>query len=365
MSVVARLEAVNEDVRARDTLVVALRGRLTIDSVRGATGRVFAGATGPLVTLLLPQPVEALAPTAVTVFYRLPDSGREMRAPGARATDAGHTVDWLPILEPRVDSAGFALPKRVVRRSARFDLPTGFTAVTAGRLAVDFTANGRRQMAWVTDDDPADASGFVVGRLQRVLLRPGPLVSIRVWLDPALGATVQEGRSGEIADAVLEAWTFYTRAFGRVAYEDAEVVLGEVGQAAVAGATLFLSPFTTREAVRESVARVWWGQTVWFAGSGAEWLVRALPRWSALALTAALDGDSVRQRIVRESEAEGGEVSALEAARRAAGDSRFRAALREFFLNYRHRSASLADLRAAIGAEGSGALPSAIHQQNH
>jgi len=143
------------------------------------------------------------------------------------------------------------------------------------------------------------------------------------------------------------------------------VVLGEALQAPVAGATLFLSPFATRETIRESVARVWWGQTVRFAGPGAEWLPRALPRWSALALTAALAGDSIRQRVVRESEAEGGAVSSLEAARRAVGDARFRAALREFFLNHRHRSASLSDLRAAIGAEGSEALPNAIRQQNH
>lgn len=358
MSVVARVEAVNEDVRARDTLVVALRAPLTIDSIRGATGRAFAGASGPLVTLRLPQPVEALAATAVTVFYSLPDVGRAVHAPGARTSGGGHTVDWLPVIEPSTDSAGVALPKRAVRRSVRFDLPTGLTGVTAGRLVVDFTANGRRQMAWVTDDESADASGFVVGPLRRVLLRPGPLVSVRVWLDPSLGATVPEGRAGEIADTVLEAWTFYTRAFGRVAYQDAEVVLGEVAQEPVAGATLFLSPFVTLSAVRESVARVWWGQTVRFAGRGAEWLSRALPRWSALALTAVLDGDSVRQRLVRESEVEGEAVASLEAVRRAVGDPRFRAALREFFLNHRHRSASLADLRAAIGAEGSQALPS-------
>jgi len=357
MSVMVRLEAVNEDVRARDTLIVALRAPLTVDSVRGATGRVFPGARGPLVTLRLPQPVEALAATAVTVFYRLPEEDRTAQILGARAAGVRHAVDWLPVLEPRVDSSGAALPQHVVRRSVRFDLPEASTAVTAGHLAVDFTTNARRQMAWVADADPADASGFVVGPLQRVLLRPGPLVSVRVWLDPSLGAIAPEGRAGEIADAVLEAWAFYTRAFGRVAYEDAEVVLGDVGQMPVAGATLFLSPFATRDAVRESVARVWWGQTVRFAGRGAEWLSRALPRWSALALTAALDGDSIRQRIVRESEAQGGAAAALEAARRAVGDARFRAALREFFLNYRSRSASLADLRAAIGTEGSEALP--------
>lgn len=357
ISVAVRFEAVNVDARARDTLVVALPAPWTIDSVRGATGRAFADASGPLVTLRLPQPVEALAATAVTVFYALPDAGHAAQPPGARASGARYVLDWLPLLGPRVDSLGIVLPQRAVRRSIRFDLPIGSTAVSAGRLAVDFTANGRRQMAWVTDDHPAGASEFVVGPLRRVLLRPGPLVSVRVWLDPSLGATAPEGRAAEIADAVFQAWTIYTRAFGRVVYEDAEVVLGAIGPATVAGATLFLSPFATLDVVRESVARVWWGQTVQFVGRGAEWLPRALPRWSALAITAALDGDSVRQRLVRESEAQGGAVASLEAARRAAGDARFRASLREFFLNYRGRSASLADLRAAIGTEGSEALP--------
>ena len=351
-----RLEVVNDDLRARDTLVVALRAPWVVDSVRGPTGRVFAGSRGARVAVPLPRPVEALAATAVTVHFGLPEPSRRIGADRAVVDGIVWLTDWLPVVRPWLDSLGDPLPPPEARRAVRFDLPDGLAAVTAGRLAANLVVGGRRQMAWVADEEPFTTPGFLVGSIQRVLLRPGPLVTVRMWASTS-GEAAPPGRVAEIAEAVVGAWTFFTRSIGRLTFDDVEVVLTDVSPPRVAGATLFLSPLASLDSIRAAVARVWWGQTVRFTGPGAEWLARALPGWSAAAIRAASDGDSVLQRIVREAELAGEPLAGLEAARRAGGDARFRAAVRTYFLEYRRRSATLADLRSLLGPEAGNALP--------
>jgi len=351
-----RMEVANDDVRPHDTLVVAVRTPWVIDSVRGPTGRAFAGARGTRVGVRLPQPVEALAATAITVHIRLPDASLGPGADRAPTEVIAWPADWLPVVQPWLDSLGDPLPPSVARRTTRFELPEGLAAVTAGRLAANLVVGGRRQMAWVADEEPFTTPGFVIGPLRRVLLRPGPLATVRVWASSS-GEATPSGRVAEIADAVVGAWVFFTRSFGRLTFEDVEIVLTDISPPRVSGATLFISPLASLDSIRAAVARVWWGQTVRFTGPGAGWLARALPGWSAAAIRAASDGDSVLQRVVREGEAAGEPFAGLEAARRVGGDARFRTALRALFLEHRRRSASLADLRLLLGPEAGEALP--------
>lgn len=357
IAAVARLEVVNTDVLPRDSVLVALRAPWVVDSVQGPTGRTVRTRSGVVVAIPLPQPVEASGTTAVTLFYRLsPPQGAEPATRDATGRSF-HLHGWIPLVEPWADSAGNAFPATLVRRTVRFDMPLALAAVTSGRLAVDVTTGERRQMTWVAEREDGPAAMFVVGPLRRALVRPGPLVSVRVWVDASAESGAGASRVREVADAAAAAWASYTRAFGRLTASDAEVVLSDAVPSSVSGASLVLSPSASLDAIRTTVARVWWGQVVRFVGPRAEWMEEALASWSALALRAATDGDSVRQRLVREAEADGGPLVALEAARRAAGDAAFRSALRELFLNYRGRTATLADLRQLLGASAAAVLP--------
>jgi hypothetical protein len=221
------------------------------------------------------------------------------------------------------------------------------------------TTGDRRQMTWATEREAVPTAAFVVGPFRRALVRSNQLVSVRAWLDASAETTTGATRVAEIVDAVTSAWGGYTRAFGRLVHRDAELVVGDALPTSVSGATMTISPSAPLDSIRATVARVWWGQVVGFEGPGAAWLEDALSDWSALAVRAASDGDSVRQRVVREAEVGRRPVAALEAASRAMGGARFRSALREVFLNNRHRAISLSGFRVAIGPVGASALPAA------
>jgi hypothetical protein len=162
--------------------------------------------------------------------------------------------------------------------------------------------------------------------------------------------------AGVLVGTVRDAWAFYSGAFGRLTREDVDVVLSDVSEARAAGATLFLWTAAPADSVRIAVARMWWGETVRFAGPGAQRLTDALSTWSVLQLRAATEGDSVRQSLVRAAESRSDPVAALEAARRAVGDARFRTAVRALFLEHRRAPATAASFLALLGAEGSPAL---------
>jgi hypothetical protein len=355
--ITVRVEIVNEDVRPRDTLTLALRWPFVLEGVRSATGLALSDERAAIVAVRLPQTVEPQGATAVTVSYRLelapPGRGRRWPA-GLSISHEGVSclVDWLPAIQPWADSAGLPLPFTRARFTARFDLPEAYTAVAAGRLAVDLTVAGRRRMTWVVDSDPAPGPAFIAGRLRRVAVRYTPLVTLRVWALEADSATLV-ARADSIAREASDVWRYYTQAFGRLPIGDADVVLAEVERAHVAGSTFFLSPALPADSVRVAVARVWWGETVRFVGSGARWLDAALPAWAALAFRAATEGDSVGQRLIRLAEVAGQPLAGLEAARRAVGDASFRVAIRTLFLEHRRRPAAVADLLALLGPDGS------------
>jgi hypothetical protein len=351
-----RIEVVNEDVRPRDSLVFAVRWPLELDAVRSATGQPLAVLPGGAVaSVRLPQPVEAQAATAVTIAFHTPATAPASSDVAVSAERARLMTDWLPSVAPWADSLGRPLDVPHPRYSLRFDLPEAFTAIAAGRLAADFTSAGRRRITWVADDEPAPAPEFVVGRLRRVAIRNGPLVTLRSWALEADSAAVVS-RAVELADVALEAWTFFTSAFGRLAIEDVDLVLADVGHPGAAGGTLFVDPAAPDDSARVAVARAWWGSTVRFVGAGAPWLADALPAWSVLLAHAAAEGDSSRQRRVRDAEAVEAPLASLEAARRAVGDVVFRTALRGFFLEHRTVPATAAELLALLGPEAAAAI---------
>jgi hypothetical protein len=186
-------------------------------------------------------------------------------------------------------------------------------------------------------------------------MRTTPGLTTRVWA-PEPDSARAAATAGSLIETARDAWAFYSRAFGRLTIEDMDIVLSDVPEARAAGATLFLSPAAPADSVRVAVARIWWGETVRFAGSGAQWLADALSAWSVFQLRAATEGDSVRQRLVRAAEPRREPVAALEAARRAIGDARFRTAVRALFLEHRRTPATSADFQALLGVAGSSAL---------
>ena len=352
-----RVEVVNDDVRPRDSLAVAMGWPFDLDGVRSATGQPLAERRGDaVVAVRLPQPVEPQAATAVTIAFHvaaLEGVAGEVAVSEARVRGV---ADWLPHVAPWADSLARPLDAARPRYTLRFDLPEVFTAVAAGRFAADVTASGRRRVIWVADDEPSPEPAFVIGRLRRVAARSGPLLSLRVW-SAENDSALTPARAGALADVARDAWTFFSSAFGRLADDDANLVIADVRHPRAAGSALFVDPAATDDSVRLAVARAWWGSAVRFTGAGADWLADALPAWSVLLLRAATGGDSTRQRLVREAEAAHLPLAAIEAARRAVGDAAFRVALRTFFLEHRRVAATGADLLALLGPVGAVALP--------
>ena len=355
-----RIEVVNDDVRSRDSLALVVRRPFRLEGARSATGQPLTIGDPAAPTIRLPRPVAPQAATAITVTFHL------TAAPAAAAADAASALavsgagvrcltDWLPRVAAWTDSAGRALAPLVARRTVRFDLPEDFTVISAGRLAADITAGDRRRVTWLAEDNSPAVPVFVVGKLRRVAMRTTPGLTIRVWA-PDPDSVRAAATAGALVETVRDAWAFYGRAFGRLTIEDVDIALSDVSEARAAGATLFLSPAAPADSVRVAVARIWWGETVRLAGPGAQRLADALSAWSVFQLRAATEGDSVRQRLVRAAESRREPVAALEAARRAIGDARFRTAVRTFFLEHRRTPATTADFQALLGVAGSSAL---------
>lgn len=355
-----RIEVVNDDVRPRDSLALVVRAPFRLDGARSATGQPLAIGDPAAPTVRLPQPVAPQAATAITVAFHLTSALAAAAADTVSALAVSREgvrclADWLPRVAAWTDSAGRALAPLAARLTVRFDLPGNFTAISAGRLAAEFTAGDRRRVTWLAENNAPSMPAFVVGRLRRIAMRTTLALTIRVWA-PEPDSAQAAATAGALVRTVQDAWAFYSRAFGRLNIEDVDVALADVSEARAAGATLFLSPAAPADSVRIAVARMWWGETVRLVGPGAQWLADALSAWSVLQLRAATEGDSVRQRLVRAAESRPEPVAALEAARRAVGGARFRTAVRAFFLEYRRTPATTANFLALLGAEGSAVL---------
>ena len=354
-----RVEIVNEDVRPHDSLAVVVRRPFLLDGMQSATGRAMVIGDPAAPVVRLPQPVEAGAATTVTVAFHLTPAlaaaADSSAAPVVSSMGARCLAAWLPRVSAWVDSAGRTLDQLVARATIRFDVPGDFTAISAGRLAADVAVGDRHRVTWMAEGNAPSEPAFVVGRLRRIAVRTTPTLTIRAWAsapDSARTAAV----IGGLVESVRDAWYFYSRAFGRLNAENLDVVLQDLPSVRVSGTTLVLSDTAPTDSVHVAVARMWWGQTVHFAGPDSRWLADGLATWSAFQLRAAREGDSVRQGLVRAAEMRREPGAALDAARRAVGDARFRTAVRAFFLDHRVAPAAMADLLALLGVEGSLAI---------
>jgi hypothetical protein len=176
--------------------------------------------------------------------------------------------------------------------------------------------------------------------------------------------------------------------FGPPALDEVAVVEADRARGSRSPGLVLVAPDLTAvpDVLLRDLARLWWGGAVHAHGEGAAFVLEGLPAWVAVAARGVLEGDSVRQRLVREAEAhrdaERGRdrrvalgdldpysaeglgliravsVAALEAVRRTIGEARLREALRRFAVHHRGGTAGLADFLPLLGPDGSATLRS-------
>jgi hypothetical protein len=384
-----RVDLVNDGPVSAESLTVWLWPAFVLDSVRSAAGRIAPNTAGSVSRLALPDEVQSQASAAVTFFYHVAAaSGRHLPAShiGLGVHGAYVATDWLPRVQPALDSAGQLVATVRPRYTLRFDVPVSWRAVAPGRLTSDLTSVDRRRVTWVSGDVTVGIPAFALGPY-RVDMRRAPGLSVALWIGPA--DTVSASAVDSLAASVRAAWVFCSRVFGRlpsagvnVAITDLRVVRGFAGLVLVGHTADSSGRWFTRDELFRETARSWWGNSMSVTGAGSAWLVEGIPAWVAIAARGVLEGDTVRQRLVREAEAAwrsaagGGDpplssvgisdprvgmlrskgAAALEAARRAVGDPRFREALLTLALEHRNGWATLDDLFASLGPDGAAVL---------
>jgi hypothetical protein len=365
LDITVRVDVLNAGNRALDSLALWLWPRATADSVRFSGGRA-ARAAGPRIVAAAPLPVGAGDYASVTIYYHVNQAPSPV------------FEHWLPLVAPLTDSLGRARRAARPRRTLRFDVPPGLAAVSSGRLISDGLSAGRRRMTWAVDAAGPTTPAFAVGAWRPVARREGRL-SARLWADANADSSGLDSLWSEAA----RAFRFLSRVFGPLPESELSLVLvSEARTAGVPGLVVVGAPGSNvagGDALVRELARSWWGGRSMPHGPGSSWLYESFPAWSALAARAQLGGDSLRQRLVRDVESRWREmaaahdppleglpmddavsrallltkgVAAIEAARRAVGDSRFRAALRELFAAHHGDFLTTSDLLALLGDDG-------------
>jgi hypothetical protein len=389
--VAARIEMLNGGNVPTDSVTVWLWPAFLLDSVRSTLEVLPFGVIGSKSKVQLPVIVPPREHASITYYYHvmagatlgpLPPSGIGLTPRGAFVA-----LDWLPRVQPAVDSDGQPVRTTRPRYSVRFDLPAAWRAVTPGRLTSDVTGEFGRQQAWTSGRVAVALPAFVLGPYDSVGGgRRG--VSVNVWRMASDSAPALAVDS--LVESIASLWTFCTRAFGPLPIPTVNVVLGDFGQTrGFAGLVLvartagFALDAAERDTLWRELARSWWGNSLAVAGPGSAWLEEALPAWTAVAAEGVLVGDSLRQRRLARAEAEWradvGDgldpplgvigvrdsaaalfrtkgVAALESARRAAGEPLFREAMLSIALNHRGGWLTLADVLTALGPNGAGRL---------
>jgi hypothetical protein len=380
-----RVELVNDGPVPADSVTVWLWPAFPLDSVRIGTARLPASTAGSVSRFQLPGPVQPQVSAAATFYYHLAaDSAPGPLPPaqvGLAAGGAYFASDWLPRVQPMVDSAGQAVQTVRASFALHFDVPGSWRAAAPGRLTSEAAALGRRRLTWTTDQGMAATPAFALGPY-RSLRRRSAAVVATLWLTPS--DTLSPPALDSLAASVQAGWAFCSRAFGRLPVGEVEAVATDL-PASRGFAGLVLLPRTppSRDEIVREVARSWWGNAVAPAGAGSGWVLEGFPAWAAIAARGALDGDTVRQRLVREAEAawhtalSGGSdtplaavplrsrqavllaskgAAALEAARRAAGEASFREAILTIALEHRGGWITLEDILAALGPDAQAVL---------
>ena len=393
-----RVDLVNTGASPADSVAIWLWPAFTLDSVRDATAALTVRTNGSVSWTWLPDAVQPRDTTWLTVFFHTARGERPLpaRLLGLTPTAAYFATDWLPRVRPVLDSAGQAVPQPRASITLRFDLPEEWHAVAQGHLTADAAAAGRRRVTWRTGDVTPALAAFALGPY-RVLTRRGRRVAVSMWLMPSDSPSTQAVDS--LAASIQAAWSVCGRVFGRLPIDEINVaataipeVRGFAGLLLIGHATGFapVSREPTADTrwlpdfgiVAREVARTWWGNSAAPAGAGSAWMLESFPAWTAIVAQGLLEGDTVRQRLLREAESTWSAllqtgfaplgripvsganddllrskgVAAIEAARRAAGEAAFREAL--FLLAVEHRDSwiTLDDVLAALGPEAGAVL---------
>ena len=373
-----RLELVNDGPVPVDSTSVWLWPGFALDSVRAGASARQPHIVDGLARLALADAVQPQGTAEVTYYYHL---GAEAVAlppqQGGFASDAAYLAfDWLPRTQSAVDSVGQVARTVRARLTLSLDVPGAWRAVAPGRMTAEISTSGRRRAIWSTEDVAAVTPAFALGRY-RVVTRRFSGLDVRVWLPP--DDSVPAGALAALVGAVRDGWIFCSRAFGRLPIADLNVVSTRVPQTrGFLGMILGGGLDTSRDILYREVARSWWGNSVDAAGPGSWWVREGFPAWTAIAARGAFEGDTVRQRLVREAEARwhatarlagddplsslfpgasGAELlrskgaAALEAARRAAGEAAFREAILSLALEHRNGWLGLQTILDAFGPD--------------
>jgi hypothetical protein len=396
--VAVRVDLVNTSATPADSVAIWLWPALALDSVRDVTANLALRTRGSVSWIRLPGVVQPQEATWFTVYYHAArgDGPLPARLLGITPAGAYFATDWLPRVQPVLDSAGQAVQETRARITLRFDLPEQWRAVAQGHLTSDVTSLGRRRMTWRTGDVIPAMAAFALGPY-RVLTRREQGITVSVWLTPA--DSLPSPAIDALAASIQAAWSFCSRAFGRlpigeinVTATDLSDVRGFDGLLLMGHPTAFTPPspdstpghpwLPTFGVLAREVARTWWGNSAMAAGTGSAWILGSLPAWAAIAAQGVLQGDTVRQRLVREAEAtwrampqgrdaplsrirvsetsaellQSKGVAAVEAARRAAGEARFREALLLLAVDHRNSWVTLDDVLAALGPDAGAVL---------
>jgi hypothetical protein len=389
-----RVDLVNTGPTPADSVAVWLWPAFTLDSVRGVGANLALRPRGSVAWVRLPGAVQPQEATSLTVHYHAAGADR-LPAPLLAFTQVGAYVatDWLPRVQPVQDSAGQIVQAARAGVTVRFDLPEEWRAVTQGHLSSDGVSQGRRRMTWRTGGVWPALPAFALGAY-RVLTRPEQGITVSLWLTPADAPS--SAAVDSLAISVRTAWSFCSQAFGTLPMSEINVVATDAANARGFAGLVFIGhgpgparpssasnpglpdlPVLTRE-----LARTWWGNSAAPAGAGSAWLLESFPAWAATAAQGVLQGDTVRQRLVREAEAgwralpagrdvpltlspasgtsadllRSKGVAAIEAARRAAGEARFREALLLLGVEHRNSWITLDDVLAAFGSDAGAVL---------
>ena len=384
-----RMDLVNDGPVPTDSAAVWLWPGFALDSVRTAAGTLRPSGANGVSHLPLRDTVQPQAGATVTFFYHL---GAEAVAlppeRGGFAPDAAYLAfDWLPRVQAAVDSSGQITRTARARYSLGFDVPDSWRAIAPGRMTAEVASSGRRRMTWVTEDVAAATPAFALGPY-RIVTRRSSGLGVSIWLardDSASTATLEA-----LVGAARSAWIFCSRAFGRLPLADIGVVSTRLPEArGFLGLVLDGGLDTSRDLLYREVARSWWGNSVDAAGPASWWVREGFPTWTAIAARGAMEGDTVRQRLVREVEqrwhaaalrdgdvplaslapdAPGAELlrpkgaAALEAARRAAGEAAFRDALLSLALEHRGGWLTLQAILDAFGPDAQAVLRTYLYR---
>ncbi len=271
------------------------------------------------------------------------------------------------------------------RYTLRFDVPDTWRAVAPGRMTAEAVSAGRRRTTWTTEGVAAATPAFALGPY-RVVTRRAEGLGVALWLAP--DDTMSAATTNALLGTVRAAWIFCSRAFGRLPVVDVNVVSTRLPETRGFLGLIFSGGLdSSRDLLFREVARSWWGNSVDAAGPLSWWLLEGLPAWTAIAARGTLEGDTVRQRLVREAEARwhaavapGADpplatlipgapgavllrtkgVAAIEAARRAAGEATFREAILSLAVEHRSGWITVGDLLNALGPDAQSVLRSLL-----